>query len=177
MRSAVALCLSLLAAAPVASAQDEPVIADHEEHTIRFEGVDRQLDVFVDGEMVCRTPCEQTLPGAARVELSFLPLEQSLEAPGHELDDPVSYGDYDVLGPATLRLRWVDRSELRLAGDVVLIVGVTLGALVGGTAMASYDGEEDPLFALGLTGLIVMGVSLLVGLPLAAFEDGMHEAD
>jgi len=174
MRSAVALWLALLAFAPVAEAQDEPVITDHEEHTIRFEGVDRRLDVFIDEELACRTPCERRLPGGARVELSFLPLEQSLEAPGHELDDPVGYGGYDVTGPSTLRLRWEDRSEIRLAGDVVLIVGVTLGALVGGTAMASYDGDDDPLLVLGITGLVVMGLSLLVGLPLAAFEDGMH---
>ncbi|MCB9595340.1 MAG: hypothetical protein H6719_21655 [Sandaracinaceae bacterium] len=170
IRTALAFALVLVAIPLGAEAQ--------ERHTIRFESEAEELEVFVGPRHVCRTPCEHTLPAGARVQLSFAPPRAELPRNGRHTEgglDPASFGDFDVLTSRTLRLRWVDHADLRLAGDVVLVVGVTLGALVGGTVLASSQGD-DTLFGLGLGGLVLMGLSLIVGIPLAVWDNEVVEA-
>ncbi len=171
-RLASTLALALLLAAPAARAQ--------EAHTIRFESVDRALEVYAGARHLCRTPCERRFPGGARLRLGFSPPETRRARARHTERglDLAALADFDVLAPRTLRVQWVEHRDLRIAGDVVLVAGVTLGALLGSTIIASYQGTgDDGLFALGIVGAVIMGLSLAIGIPLAVFEDEVREVD
>ncbi len=169
-RSLLALALVLGMAVPAAA---------QEAHVVRFEGVDRELEVYHGSRHLCRTPCERSYLGGARVRFGFAPGEtrRSLAAHRDRTLDLAELEPVDVFGPRTLRVEWVEHREARIAGDVILVVGVTLGALVGGTFIAAWQStDDDAFFAAGVVGGVVMGLSLVVGIPLAVFDDEVRLA-
>ena len=170
-RSLLLAALTLGSVASVAEAQDMP---EPEAHVLRIEGVDRELEVYQGSRHLCRTPCERTYPGGARIRFGFA-TDDILRARARHRDrglDLAELEPVDVFGPRTLRVEWVEHRDLRIAGDVVLVVGVTLGALVGGTLIAAWQStDDDAFFAAGIVGAVTMGLSLAIGIPLAVFDD------
>ena len=150
------------------------------QHRVSFASEPEPLEVFVDSSRVCRTPCEQVLdPG--RYHLSFArPRDEVSRRSEHgrhpHLEDYEQHelGTIDVDRAINLRVRWLDRSDVRLAGDIVLIVGVTIGALLAGTIFASYTGDDDSLLVAGSTGVVLAGLSLVIGIPLSIYDDSVH---
>ena len=185
--SAIAIALLAWTAAP-ATAQERAEEAEHAgereragerehdaipHHRISFESSRVELDVFLGlpgGGLhpVCTTPCGHVVhEGTYRLAYS--------REPGGR--DPVGFDEIEVDRALTLRVEWIDRSDVRLVGDVVLIVGITLGALVGGTAFGNYDGNDAGVLGLGVAGLALVGGSLLVGIPLSLVDDGVQLAE
>jgi len=159
MRSAFLFLMALLSIPGSAAAQTYPVTFELERES---ESDTRQLEVLIDSQRVCTTPCTQPLlPGWHQFDFSFDEHEHELER-------------IDVHHAMRLQVRWLDRNDIRLAGDVVLIVGVTLGALLGGTVFASYQEGDDGLLVLGSAGLGLMGLSLAVGIPMSIFDDAVE---
>ena len=137
-----------------------------------------ELEVFLDQHYVCRAPCVRMLnPG--RYYLSFSQnhddetsgRSEHARHPHDEDHFQHEYGYIDVDRAINLQVHFFDRSDLRLAGDIVLIVGVTIGALLAGTIFASYQGNDDSLLAAGMTGVVLAGLSLGVGIPLSIYDD------
>ncbi len=172
MRPALAILFVLL---PVSAAQAQ-------QHRVSIASEPDSLEVFIDSARVCRTPCEQMLdPG--RYRLTFArPHDEASRRSEHgrhpHLDDyeQHEYGMIDVDRAINLRVRWLDHSGVRLAGDVVLIVGLTLGALLAGTLFASYTGDDDSLLIAGSVGVALGGLSLAIGIPMSLYDDAVHAA-
>ena len=80
-----------------------------------------------------------------------------------------------VDGPTGVRLRWNDQRDLRLAGILILAIGIPIAlgvAIVPVAAEASASGVGDAS-AVGLVvGGALVGASLTVGVLLALSDDG-----
>lgn len=170
MRIHLAAPLALLAALATAGQA-------HAQHRVSFASEPESLHVFIDSTQTCQTPCEQALaPG--RYHLGFAQ-EHDEETDRrseharhpHRVYQEHEFGWIDVQRAIDLRVRWIDRGDLRLAGDIVLIVGVTIGALLAGTIFASYNGDDDSLLAAGSSGVVLAGLSLAIGIPLSLYDD------
>ncbi len=113
-------------------------------------------------ERVCAAPCE------AQLQPGVYGLGVSAGGPSAQPDDPMLY----VAGPTSVRVGWIDRELLRIAGTIVALAGGILGGAgaIGGS-VAFLQGDDVGWRDFAITASALFVVSLSVGLPLAFWGD------
>lgn len=134
-----------------------PGIGRHRLH-VRVEGYDRLslYELGIDGRgradrhvatPLCEAPCELAIDDGLHAFGMARPGER-VRVPDHSV--------LDLRGDAELRLIFVDRSDLRVAGHVVFFVGFPIGAAMILTGLFGFGG-----FALIIPGAILAAFSLV----------------
>lgn len=157
-----------------ASAQDEAARPTEDASTARLRAESNLEDVTLhwraesetDYRAVCRLPCViEAEPARYRLAFSrsadtLLPLAQPI----------------DIESDLALFVEWNDRSSLRTAGVISLVVGTLLGAaLVVGGGFGAADGRaEDTEIGIALGGAAVLALSIGIGIPLTQESDSLR---
>jgi hypothetical protein len=114
----------------------------------------------------CTAPCELSIePGVYQLALSIREY------------GPIRMGSFDIARPGTLRGTHVDNAGSRGVGAATLVVGLAAATpfvIFGAINMGAWHySDREVGTGLLVTGCVIGGVALLVGIPLAAMRSGL----